>query len=196
VTVPNLIFRAMYRLGFKPWDTGISPPELKALVEGPDRRTPGRALDLGCGTGTNAIYMARHGWEVTAIDFVPRAIATARRRAQEVGVRPRLLCGDVTRLKELGVGDGYALAFDQGCFHSIPEDRRDAYVTGLTAATLPGAEYLMWGFYANQPNPLMRTSVTKEELERRFGGSWDLLRSWGGEQPGRFAGGWYHLRRR
>ena len=192
----NLMFRAMYRLGFKPWDSGVSPPELKSLIEGPDRRPPGRALDLGCGTGTNAVYMAQHGWEVTGIDFVPGAIATARRRAEAAGVTPRLVVGDVTRLTDLGVGDGYTLVLDLGCFHSIAEDRRDAYVAGVTRVTAPGADYLVWGFYANQPNPFMRTHVSKEELERRFGASWDLVRAWGGEQPGRFAGAWHHLKRR
>ncbi len=49
-SLPNLVFRAMYRFGIKPWDSGIPPPELKELIEGPTARPPGRALDLGCGT--------------------------------------------------------------------------------------------------------------------------------------------------
>ncbi len=69
----SLFFRASYLFGFKPWDSGISPPELVATIEGANALTPGKALDLGCGTGTNSVYLARHGWAATGVDFVPRA---------------------------------------------------------------------------------------------------------------------------
>jgi len=51
----SVFFRAAYLFGFKPWDTGVPPPELVSVVEGNDRLVPGKALDLGCGTGTNSI---------------------------------------------------------------------------------------------------------------------------------------------
>lgn len=191
----SVMFRAMYRLGFKPWDTGVSPPELKDLIEGAGARPAGRALDLGCGTGTNAVYLARHGWDVTAVDFVPRAVAMARDKADAAGVPARLLVGDVTRLGELGVGDGYTFVLDMGCLHSIPDGRRDAYVEGVTAATSPGADFLAWGFYV-RPSRLVNASLTTDEVERRFGKDWDFVRAWGGEQPERFQGRWYHLKRR
>jgi SAM-dependent methyltransferase len=191
----SIFFRAMYRLGFTPWDSGVSPPELKDLIEGAGRRTPGKALDLGCGTGTNAIYMSRHGWDVTAIDFVPRAIAAAKAKAEAAEVAPTFIVGDVTRLPELGVGGGYTLAFDLGCFHAIPEGRRDAYVDCLSTATEKGADYLMWGFYA-RPNFLTPTKVTEEEVHERFGKTWGVVRVWDGENPTpRFPGRWYHLKR-
>lgn len=191
----SVVFRTMYRFGFKPWDTGVSPPELKEVVEGPHARPAGRALDLGCGTGTNAVYMARHGWDVTGIDFVPRAIQMAKARAREAGVSPRLIVGDVTKLSELGVGGGFTLVLDMGCLHSIPAARRGAYVDGVTAATSPGADLLVWGFYV-RPSFFVNTSLTTDEVEQRFGSSWDLVRAWGGEQPDRFHGRWYHLRRK
>jgi SAM-dependent methyltransferase len=191
----SLVYRAMYRLGFKPWDTGVSPPELKELIEGPDARRPGRALDLGCGTGTNAIYMAQHGWDVTAIDFTPRAIAMAKAKVEASNVNPRIILGDVTRLEELGVGDGFSLVFDLGCLHSIPTDRRDDYAKGVTEVTISGADYLVFGFYRN-PNRLTPLKLTQEELEQRFGQSWDIVRTWGGQDPDRFPARWYHLTRR
>ena len=73
----SFFFRAAYLVGFKPWDSGVPPPQLVAVVEGSDALLPQKALDLGCGTGTNSIYMARHGWDVTGIDFVPRAVSIA-----------------------------------------------------------------------------------------------------------------------
>ncbi|HKW58259.1 MAG TPA: class I SAM-dependent methyltransferase [Candidatus Dormibacteraeota bacterium] len=191
----SLVYRAMYRFGFKPWDSGISPPELKELVEGPNARTPGRALDLGCGTGTNAIYMAQHGWDVTGIDFTPRAVAMARAKVEAATVKPRIILGDVTKLSELGVGNGFSLVFDLGCLHSIPDDRRDAYVKGVTEVTIPGADYLTWGFY-RRPVFFANVHLTREEVDERFGTGWELVRAWGGERPDRFPGRWYHLRRR
>ena len=191
----SVMFRVMYRFGFTPWDSGVPPPELKALIEGPNSRTPGKALDLGCGTGTNAIYMTNHGWKVTAVDFVPRAIEKARAKAHAANVQPALIVGDVTRLDGLKVGDGYGLFLDLGCFHAIPEERRDAYVAGVTKRATPAADFLLWGFYA-KPNRFTNAHVSTEEIEERFGKSWNLERAWGGEQPDRFPGRWYHLKRR
>jgi SAM-dependent methyltransferase len=191
----SIVYRAMYRFGFKPWDSGVSPPELKELIEGPEARTPGRALDLGCGTGTNAIYMAQHGWDVTGIDFTPRAIGLARAKVEASNAKPRIILGDVTKLEELGVGKGFSLVFDLGCLHSIPEGRRDAYARGVTEVTVPGADFLVFGFY-KRLNLFANLKLTQDELEQRFGGSWDILRAWGGQDPDRFPARWYHLRRR
>jgi SAM-dependent methyltransferase len=142
----SLKYELMYLVGFKPWDTGVTPPELVALVEGPGALPPGRALELGCGTGTNAIYLASHGWEVTAIDAVGRPLRAARRRALAAGVSPRFVRGDVTRLPDLGVGGGFTLVFDLGCLHGTPHQRRDAYAAGITAAAAPGATFLLFAF--------------------------------------------------
>ena len=62
----QLWWNLVYRFGKTPWDTGITPPELRAVVES-GQVPPGRALDLGCGTGTNVIYLARHGLEVVGV---------------------------------------------------------------------------------------------------------------------------------
>jgi SAM-dependent methyltransferase len=115
----NLFFRLAYLVGFKPWDSGIPRPELVEVVEGPRRLPPGRALDLGCGTGTTSIYMASKSWQVTGVDFVPKAIATARARAAAAGTSATFIVGDVTRLHELGLTPGYDLLLDQGCFDSV-----------------------------------------------------------------------------
>ncbi len=161
-------------VGLKPWDTGVSPPELVRLVEGDHALNGGRALDLGCGTGTNVVYLSRHGWDATGIDNVGRVLAGAQRKATEAGVEPRLIRGDVTRLGELGIGAGYTLLLDLGCYHSLPKTQCDAYAEGVTAVAAPGAVFLLYGFL---PGVLPKMAgVTTEELLSRFP-NWDLARA-------------------
>src|SRR5688500_10689844 len=135
-----------YRAGKPPWDTGVTPPELVALVEGDGALPSGRALELGCGTGTNAIYLARHGWEVAAVDLIDQAVDQARKRAEGEGVVVRQLQGDANRLDELDVPGPFDLFFDLSCYCGIPLHRRDAYAAGLTRRAAPGARLLMFGY--------------------------------------------------
>ncbi len=128
----------MYRLGFTPWDSGVPPPELIDVIEGARRLPPGRALDLGCGTGTTTIYMASNGWQVIGVDFVPRPIRAARAKAVAAGLSVAFLVGDVTRLHEYPIEPGFDLLFDQGCFHSLPEAAQPAYAREVTGMARSG----------------------------------------------------------
>jgi SAM-dependent methyltransferase len=157
----RLLFDIRYRLGRPRWDTGITPPELVAFVE-TEGRSPGRALDLGCGTGTNVAYLARHGWEAYGVDFSPHAIALARRRAQGAGLDPECFrVADVTRLPDLG--PPFDLALDMGCLHSIPADGRAAYAAGLVARLRPHATYLLYAFC-----PPDAYGIARADVERLF----------------------------
>jgi len=186
-------YRLSYLLGNVPWDSGVPPPELVAVVEGPRPLRPGRALDLGCGSGTNAVYLSRHGWDVTGVDLVGRAIARARDRAAAAAVAPRLVRADVTRLDELGLGAGYDLLFDLGCFHTLAAERRDRYAAVATGLAAPGARFLLYGFApgAWRRGPLSG-GVTAAELRHRFRG-WELVEVQRG--TGRFEASWYTLAR-
>ena len=82
----STVYRIMYRMGFTPWEHEPLVP-LVELIAGPDALPPGRMLDVGCGTGGDAIYAALHGWQVTGVDAVPLALDRARRSAQAAGVR-------------------------------------------------------------------------------------------------------------
>lgn len=164
----RIFFGLAYLLGVKPWDSGIAPPELKALVEGAAPLKPGRALDLGCGTGTNSRYLSDHGWDVTGIDFVPRAIRTARRTAP----RAKLVVGDVTKLSEAGVEGRFNLMLDLGCFHSLPDYRREAYVGEVARVAAPGATLLLFAFGQKARGTPV---ATEAEIRRRFTGSFDIV---------------------
>ena len=78
----NVRFELSYLLGFSPWDRWHAKlwEPLRKLIEGPGSLPPGRAIDLGCGMGPLAIYLAQHGWQVTGIDAVERALRVARTR--------------------------------------------------------------------------------------------------------------------
>jgi SAM-dependent methyltransferase len=172
--IVGLLYEIAYRVRFKPWDTGKPPAELVELVEGPDRLQPGRAADLGCGTGTNVVYLCRHGWEVTGIDLVGHALSVARRRAAAAGVQAHLVRGDVTRLDELGVGERFDLLLDLGCYHSLfPVHLRDAYARSVTAMAAPGATLLLYGFL---PGQRKEHGVSIDELRQRFH-RWTLIES-------------------
>src|SRR5439155_10638110 len=94
----GLAYRWMYRTGRTPWDTGVTPPEVVELIEGRAALERGRALDLGCGTGTNVRYLAEHGWETTGVDAVPAAIDRATAKLGGVA-NARVVLGDVTELE-------------------------------------------------------------------------------------------------
>lgn len=165
------MYRLMYWLGFTPWDR-LLPAELAEMVTGSDALPPGRALDLGSGNGTKAIFLAAHGWHVTGVEVVPRAIAESRRRAARAGVQIDFRHGDVTRLEELNLEPGYSLIFDFGCFHGLNGRGRDAYARGVNAVAARGARLLMMGF--TKPSPPVASAVTESELTSRFGGDWTL----------------------
>src|SRR4029450_11880357 len=93
--------RAFYNLGYRwfrmPWEIGPRQ-ELVELVRS-GRLRPGRTVDLGCGTGANAVFLAQHGFDVTGIDFAPAALAKAAAKAAAAGVQVRFLEDDLTRLR-------------------------------------------------------------------------------------------------
>lgn len=188
-------FHQAYEGGNPPWDTRITPPELVAEVEGPQARSSGRALDLGCGTGTNSLYLASHGWSVTGIDFIPSAIEQARekqRRAGTLAGNVHFLVGDVTRLDALNLEPGYTLLFDLGCLHSIEESARIRYARGVAQVTVPGALFLLYGF---MPNHLRPNSLTRSEIQALFEPAFTLKRVVESlDRPG-IPAAWYWLHR-
>jgi ubiquinone/menaquinone biosynthesis C-methylase UbiE len=122
-----------------PWDSGITPPELFEFIQS---HPAGRAIDLGCGTGTNIITLAKTGWQVTGIDFASRAIQIARRKLKTQNIKARLLIGDVTNFK---INSQFDLALDIGCFHGV-QNKAD-YLTQLNRILAPNGFWLMYGFF-------------------------------------------------
>jgi SAM-dependent methyltransferase len=124
----KLFFTLRYWLDNPPWDTGVTPPEVYKFL---GNHTPGRALDLGCGTGTNVITLAQHGWQVEGVDFVPRAIRTARKKARRAGVVDRVSFKVGDALSPKSFQGSYDLILDIGCLHSFPEEVIETHARNL-----------------------------------------------------------------
>jgi cyclopropane fatty-acyl-phospholipid synthase-like methyltransferase len=138
----RFIFNSMYYRR-PPWDTGISPPELLAFMQS---NPPGRALDLGCGAGTNVITLAKNGWQVTGVDFARRAVTLASRKALKAGVQADLRVGDVTRLED--IPGPFDFILDMGCFHSLDSDGRKAYLINIKRLLKAQGIFLLYTFYS------------------------------------------------
>jgi len=161
----------------------VAPPELERFVSS---HPSGRALDLGCGTGTNVVYLARHGWSAAGVDFAGRAIAKARRRARDAGVSCTFVVGDVTRLDVAGPFD---LALDLGCLHSIPVSGRAGYAAGLARVVRSGGTYLLYAFAPGGPT----FGLATEDVRATFADAFDVVAV--EEGKGR-PSAWYTLVRR
>lgn len=100
---------------------------------------PGRALELGCGHGRNAVHLARHGWRVDAVDFSATALDRARESAAAAGVDVTLHHGSVLDLRP--DEGGYDLVYDSGCFHHVAPHRRPQFVDVVRRALAPGGRF-------------------------------------------------------
>lgn len=151
---------AAYRDGRKPaWDTGRPSSDMVSAVEKGTLR-PGRVVELGCGAGTNAIYLAQRDFEVTAIDLAPTALAIAAKRAREAGVTVRWLLADVLAPPKLQPFD---CIYDRGCYHSLRKQSAAAYVETLRRLSKPGTLVLILAGNANEAQPRYGPPRVKEE---------------------------------
>ncbi len=140
-------WEARYQSGQSPWDTGIVPPEVRALVASPTTRR-GWALDLGCGSGANSRFMAQHGFRVIGVDLALSALQRAARAAQDQALAAYFCRADVADLCFLSLD--VSLALDVGCLHALSPERRVSYARSLAQRLVPGGLYLL---YAHEPEP-------------------------------------------
>jgi cyclopropane fatty-acyl-phospholipid synthase-like methyltransferase len=175
----QLLFKTFYRLGFVPWDGHPLAKSLQELIEGDGALAPGTALDLGCGTGDNSIYLAKHGWKVTGVDFVAKAVDKARAKAEADKVAVNFTRADVTRLSSEGVGSDFGLIVDNGCLHGMSPEDRDAYVREVTAVAARDARLLLVEFVTGGSYGV--PGIDPDEVNRRFAANWTLLSS--GDEP-------------
>jgi SAM-dependent methyltransferase len=144
----NFIRRLTFDLWYlrqPPWNSGVVAPEVEEFIAS---HPAGRALDLGCGTGTSSLALAGAGWQVTGVDFSPRAIRFAKKKLKErsnFNVAFHVL--DVTRLPEFLFIIPYHLVLDIGCFHGLSPAGKRAYLSQMNRLLAPAGTWMMYGFF-------------------------------------------------
>lgn len=185
----------LYSFGYRhfrvPWDGGGPRVELVELVES-GRLLPGRAIDLGSGTGWNCIYLAQQGFNVTGVDYASGAIALGRRRAAEAGVVVNFIKDDLTDL--CNVTGTFDLLVDYGVLDDMATAQRDLYVQNVVPLSHPGSRFLLYCFEW-QPRwwerfYFYRMACDLGEIERRFGPYFEIERYAIGELGSHFMPGW------
>lgn len=162
-----------YRQGETPWDSGRPSSEL-LRVAAEQVIAPCRAIELGCGTGTNSVWLAQQGFEVTGVDISPLAIASAKEKAETAGVSVRFLIGDILKLPDLAPPFGFF--FDRGCYHAVRRTDAAGYVNTLQRITVPDAVGLILTGNAREPHDPGPPVVNEEEIRRELGQAFDIVR--------------------
>lgn len=157
-----------------PWDSGEASRELQRIVkEGWFK--PSRMLEIGCGTGTNAIWLAQQGFDVTALDLSPLAIKQANEKATKAKVKIKFLAGDVLKLPD--VGGPFPFVFDRGVYHHLRTVDLAGFTKTLERVTQPGSCYLTLAGNANEKRlPEQGPPVVKaEEIIAELGPLFDIV---------------------
>lgn len=162
-----------YAQGDTPWETGQPSSELQRIVAEVSVR-PCRALELGCGTGANSVWLAQQGFEVTALDLSPLAIERARRRSDEAGVRVRFLAADVLHPSP-ELADPFDFFFDRGCYHVVRREDPQAYVETLCRLSGPRALGLVLAGNAREPHQPGPPVVSEEQIRQELGSGFDIV---------------------
>ena len=182
------LYSTLYRLKVAPWD-GELRPEIVQLADS-GQITPERypsVLDLGCGTGQEAVFLAERGFGVTGVDYTRVALRRARRRAAAAGVdgRCRFLHGDLTAPRIDGLAASYDLLLDFGTLDDLAPEQRPAMADTIRRLSAPGSLFLLWCFYAHReelPKPRwsgaskMLLTITPGEEKELFGEWFDIER--------------------
>lgn len=196
-SIGQLDWDAMYRAGTPPWDTGCPSPELMRLVESGQIR-PCTTLEIGCGTGANAVYLARRRFEVTAVDESPLALERARLRAEQSNALIRFVLGDVF---DFGRHAGrFEFVFDVGFYHFARGRDLGRFLDLLWWLTQPGSYYLTLAGSTGETAEGGPPQVSEEEIRDELGRLFEVvdLRPFRFESPARAEGylGWCCLMRR
>jgi len=166
-----------YREGNLPWDTGRPSSELQRVLR-EHAIAPCRALDIGCGTGTNSVWLAEKGFDVTGLDVAPLAIERANDRARAAGVNARFLAADVLNLPDVNLSDlgaPFRFFFDRGCYHAVRRDAPLAYAPAVARLLATGARGLVLAGNAREPHDPGPPVVTADEIRTELGQAFQIL---------------------
>ncbi|HJW65927.1 MAG TPA: class I SAM-dependent methyltransferase [Candidatus Bathyarchaeia archaeon] len=151
------------------WELGKPRPILREYVEkGLLKR--GKALDICCGTGTNTVYLAEKGFEVTGIDISPTAIGYAEKKAAQSKVQVSLKVQDFLELPF--EDEEFNFVFDMGCFHHVKPEDRATFINGVHRVLKKRDNYMLTCFsYKNGP---AWNHFTRQQLIDLFSGLFEM----------------------
>jgi len=187
----------VYRQSTPRWETGRPAAELVRVV---DQRVlrPMRTLELGCGTGADAVFLAKRGFEVTAVDFSPTAIERARTRAEQSGAVLRIVLDNVFEFA--GRCGPIDLVYDAGFYHYVRRTELARFLDLLWRLTRPGSLYFTLAGSADETAEGGPPQVSEEEIHLELGRLFEFvhLSPFRFESPFRKEGylGWSCLMRR
>jgi cyclopropane fatty-acyl-phospholipid synthase-like methyltransferase len=133
-----------------PWETGVVPPEVDDYIAS---HPAGHALDLGCGSGTSSLALARAGWIVCGVDYSWGATHLAQHKARLAGIGVDFQRCDVSHLPPSIFTRSYDLILDIGCFHGLTGAEKSYYLQQLDRLLAPGGSWLIYGFFTPQEYP-------------------------------------------
>jgi len=162
-------FNTLYE-GQAPWDIPGPQPAFVGLEETGAIR--GSVLDVGCGTGENALYLAARGHDVWGIDFVSVVIERAKQKSEERGLFVHFRVGDALKLDLLG--RTFDTVIDCGLFHTFNDDERSVFVKMLAQVLRPGGVYHVLCFSDREPAGEGPRRVTQQEIRTAFGDAWKV----------------------
>ena len=162
--VPQEFFHQVYE-GTPAWEVGKPQPEFVRLADSGEIK--GEVLDIGCGTGELAIYLAQKGLEVCGVDLVPAAIEKARQKAQAAGVAPTFHVLSALELNKLN--RSFDVVIDSGLFHVFSDADRPRYVESILSVIRSGGRYFLLCFSERETAKEGPRRVTQKEIHDLFG---------------------------
>jgi SAM-dependent methyltransferase len=162
-------FEAMYA-ALPPWEIG--KPQ-KQFIDVADQIS-GSVLDVGCGTGENALFFAERGHKVTGIDFLAEPISRAKQKATERSLAATFLVMDALALKEMP--EVFDSVIDSGLFHVFNDEDRRHYVEGLASVLKLGGKFFLLCFSDDEPGQQGPRRVSRKEIEDTFAVGWTVER--------------------
>lgn len=153
--------------GTPAWDIGHPQRAFEALLENGEIK-PGRALDIGCGRGENAIMLAMNGFDVTGIDLAEIAISDAKAKAAERHVNVNFVVGDVLRMDQLFKESEFDVVIDSFLFHTMTDEERPIFARQVYKVLKPGGKYFMLCFSDRDLADSGPRRISKAEIEQTF----------------------------
>jgi cyclopropane fatty-acyl-phospholipid synthase-like methyltransferase len=162
-------FDSAYR-GTPPWDIGRPQKEFTELVR--HGEITGSVLDIGCGSGDNALFFAQEGFDVWGIDSSPLAIQKAQKKAAERGLPVHFQVLNALELAKLN--RTFDTATDSGLFHTLSDEDRPLFVKNLAAILSPTGYYFMLCFSDKEPAGYGPRRISEQEIRETFSEGWSI----------------------